>query len=285
MERKPSGVFNPIRAFHDIVLGKKLAPGIVVTFSSGTASIHILNTTIKETLKEVKSFATAFADSIQRYQLVSGLAPSKRGFEVMALALRKLLPKDGEARRELKQLCSEALAFNLLLSEQPKWQREISISIGGVDTRISVSLVPLSPLRRLGLRLLNTDVPVDERLHRFGYKLEMRPEQSSGNAVLNAIASRIRQAVVVGTLISPMVLTAYAMMTASTEALTPQISANPQVQRLVVGVACFSVLAGMGAILHRAHDCLINRKITGRFLPEYHSSPQAKERPPASRLR
>jgi hypothetical protein len=264
VERKTDETRNVLSAVHDIVVGRKIAHGMIVRFGSGTASLHMRNTEVKRILESVRASGAEIAECIEKYQLVQGISPSRNAFRVMALVLQKLSPRDSDSRRELKALCDEALAIDLSAPQQKGWRREIGLQLSGVDTRLTVSLVPLSSMYRLGARAFAVDLPLEDRSHRFGYRLEMRPQQPSKNTVWSAIGGRVRQAMALAGACAPMAATMVAMTYAPLADVIPRVSANPSVQGAVGGIAEFLVVVGVGVASYFSDQYFVNRKIMGR---------------------
>jgi hypothetical protein len=247
---------------NDLIFGEKLAHGIVVTFSSGVPSIHIRDTAIKPILESLRTSGNKISECIERYQLLSGITPSKAGFRVMGLVLRRLTEQDSSARSRLKEVYDEALAIDLSRSSPGGWKREIVIPIHGRNTRLSISVVPLSSLYRLGAQSFAVDIPKSERINQCGYKLEMRPEKTSGSGVLHAIKMKLRQGVAVAGMVAPMVGSVWAMKTMPLSELLPQISSNPAIQQGIVGVCECLAVVGTAIFSYTAHQYLLDRKIT-----------------------
>ncbi len=255
------GILTALQHANDLVFGERLAHGIVVTFGTGVPSIHIRDTALRPILESLKASAHKIPECLERYQLLSGMTPSKAGLRVMALVLKRLATEDATARARLQEVCDEALAINLSQSLSDTWKREITLPINGVVARLSISVVPLSGLYRLGAQSLAPDIPKSERKNRCGYKLEIRPEKPLENPMLYAIAMRLRQGFALGVMVAPMVASVWAMTAMPFSQLLPQISSSPELQRGFVGACGFLVIAATSAFSCCAHQYLLNRKI------------------------
>ena len=258
------GILTALQRANDLVFGERLAHGIVVTFGTGVPSIHIRDTALRPILESLKASAHKIPECLERYQLLSGMTPSKAGLRVMALVLKRLAAEDATARGRLQEVCDEALAINLSQSLSDKWKREITLPINGVVARISISIVPLSGLYRWGAQSLAPDIPKSERKNRCGYKLEIRPEKPLVNPLLHAAMLKLRQGVAVAGMVAPMAASVWAMSTVPLSQLLPQISSSQAMQRGFVGACECLIIAATAVVSYAAHQHLVNRRVLGQ---------------------
>ena len=187
-------------ATSDIALGKKIAHGMVLTFGSGKAEIHIRKTPIKPILESLKYYSREVADSIERYQMITGVTPSKPGLRVFSMVLKKLADEP-EARQAISRITDEALAIELNKPEVRKWKTSLQASIDGLPVTISLSLEKRPILDRILSQVVGSDLAPKDRNNRFGYRVEITPA-TQGNRFLALVANRARQLASISCLIA-----------------------------------------------------------------------------------
>jgi hypothetical protein len=244
----------------DFALGEKIAHGMVVTFGTGTAQIHISNTEIKPILQSLREYGHKLSDCIERYQQLLGMTPSKAGFRVFSLVLKKVIADD-PLNRELKTVCNEALEIDLRSPENPQWKRQVVVPINGVDTKITLSLTPIPLLSKAVLRAMQTDVPLEDRHNRYGYQVKLEPEIANESVALRSFKARMRQALALTALTGPMIMTTFALSTVSSAELLPQLSAHPVIQELLGEATKFLMTASAGVASFAADRVIARRRL------------------------
>jgi hypothetical protein len=176
------------------------------------------------------------------------------------MVLRKVV-SDPAASRELKRICDEALDIDLISPQDREWKREVVVPISGVNTRISLSLVPLSLTTRAIMKTISTDVPERDRGNRFGYRLTLEPETSRGGAMLNRAYGMLRQSISLCSLSAPMMVTCYLMTRFPFGELVPRMSENGTIQGALADGVAFTTLAAVGALTYQAYRGLTRRML------------------------
>jgi hypothetical protein len=254
----------PVVRARDLIFGEKIAHGMCVSFGTGNAQIHIKDTELKPILESIRSHSTAISDCIERYQGLSGITPSKAGFRVFSLVLRKVMAADEVGSAQIKSVCQEALTINLASPADTTWKREWVLPINGVSTKLTISIIPLSTPTRAIVKSITTDVPAEDRDNRYAYRLTMEPEAFRESPALRRLKGICRQCVAVAGLASPMAAAEYAMSTGAVAAVMPQLSGESLIQRGALEVAHFSVLAAIGVVTYLAHQAYNSSRLLRR---------------------
>lgn len=247
----------------DFALGEKIAHGMVVTFGTGAAQIHISNTEIKPILLSLREYGHKLSECIERYQQLLGMTPSKAGFRVFSLVLKKIID-DVPVNRELKTICNEALDIDLRLPQDPQWLRKVIVPINGVDTRVTLSISPVPLFSQAILRTLHTDVPSKDTHNRYGYQVRIEPEIARESLALRDLKARARQAVAVIAQASPILVIAFAVSLVPSSDLLPQVSSSPRVQEGLGEAVKLLAIVGAGLVSF-ATDRFIARR---RLMPD-----------------
>ena len=246
------GVFSALKApsstLGNIFLGEKLADGIVARFSVGGPNIHVLNTDVRATLQSLKDHASKLPTCIEKYRILEGFTPSKEAFKVCELILRKQMGGDREAIAELKKISDEATQIDLKRPQEASWKREMSCSIGGVATRVTISLSPVSRLDRFVTSLISTDLSKESRTNRFGYQVTLRPDAEVSRLSLAPVRRLFRQVAEMSVMIAPMMVTMSAISQSTLVETASKLTQNAVAQGLLVDVMRLSSYAVTGAI-------------------------------------
>lgn len=261
-----TGVFSALKTpatfLGNLLLGEKLADGVVVRFWLGRPSIHVLNTDVKSTLQSLRDHARKLPDCIERYNILQGFTPSKQAFKVCELILRKHMGGDREAVADLKRISDEAAGIDLKRPTDAAWKREMRCSIGGVSTRITISLSRVSMFDRLVTRIINTDLSRESLANRYGYQVALRPETAASTLALAPIRRLFRKAAEISVMVAPMAVVGFSVSQGAIAKVASNITQNQLLRGALVDVMQFSSLALAGAItflvtqrLNRARLC------------------------------
>lgn len=260
------GVFSalkaPASALGNIFLGEKLADGLVASFSVGGPKIHVLNTDVRATLQSLKDHASKLPTCIEKYQILEGFTPSKEAFKVCELILRKQMGGDREAITELKGISDEATQIDLQRPQDSAWKREMTCSIGGVATRIEISLSRISLFDRFVSNLVSADLSKESLASRYGYQVTLRPQAESSRFSLAPVRRLFRQVAEISVMVAPMMVTMSAVSQSALVEMASKLTQNPLAQGLLVDVMRLSSYAAVGAVtflvtqrLQRARLC------------------------------
>lgn len=254
----------PLVRARDLIFGEKIAHGMFISFGTGSAQIHIKDTELRPILESIRTYSASITDCIEKYQGLSGVTPSKAGFRVFSLVLRKLMADDPKSSAQLKSVCHEALTIDLAAPADPRWRRDLPVPVSGVPTKISLSITPLSLFARAIVQAIKTDVPTEDQQNRYAYCLTMEPEKFSESTTLRQLKGLCRQAVTIAGLTSPMVLAEYAMSRGALFANIPILSSNPLIQRWVLELAHLSALAAVATTSYLAYQAYNSARLLRR---------------------
>ncbi len=190
------GALGPaLSRLRDLVLGEKLAHGLVLTFGSTTPQMHMLNTAVDPLLASLEVHRELIAHAVVKYQGISGTTPSKSALRVFSLVLRRLTPVESDARATLSDICKEARALNLISPADKDWKREMTLMLADRPVRLSLSLTPISTFTKLTIQCLNTDVPKEEEKNNYAYHLTLEPDVATESRSLRQLKQTGRQLV------------------------------------------------------------------------------------------
>ncbi len=191
----------------NLVLGDKLAHGMVLTFGMSTPHIHILNTEVKPILQSLREYGAKISESVEKYQGISGITPSKSALRVFSLVLKKIAPDDPDAKAQLKTICDEARDLDLVSPANKDWKREMTLRLDGRNVRVSLSLTPISSFTKLTLTCIKTDVPKEEVKNNYAYHLKLEPEVLRESSSLRQLKQTCRQIVTASAMGAPIMAT------------------------------------------------------------------------------
>jgi len=238
----------PASILGKIVLGQKLAHGVVASFAVGTPTIHVLDTDVRATLQSIRNHATELPNCVERYRLLKGFTPSKEAFKVCELILRKHMGGDREAIGALKKISDEATRIDLKHPADSSWKREMCCSIGGVATRITISLMPVSLFDRLVTRMVRTDLSLEAKANRYGYKVALRPEADESKLSLAPIRRLSRQIAEMSVMIAPMMVVGASLSQTALVELASKVTQNQVAQSLLTDGLRLASYAAVGAV-------------------------------------
>ena len=227
----------------NLVLGDKLAHGMVLTFGMSTPHIHILNTEVKPILQSLREHGAKISESVEKYQGISGITPSKSALRVFSLVLKKITPDDPDARAQLKTICDEARDLDLVSPANKDWKREMTLQLDGRNVRVSLSLTPISSFTKLLQNCVRTDIPKEDLKNNYAYKLTLEPEFLRESSSLRQLKQMGRQLVTTSAMGAPIVAT---LSFVSELGFAAQISA---VTATVAATACLLRYANANMLL------------------------------------
>ncbi len=260
------GVFSTLKAPADVLgnifLGEKLAHGIVARFSVGGPNIHVMDTDVRAMLQSLRDHASKLPTCIESYKILRGFTPSKEALKVCELIIRKQMGGAREEIAELKRIADEATRIDLKRPHDASWKREMSCAIGGVPTRVTISLSSVSLVDRLITHVVSTDLSKESRANRYGYQITLRPEAEVSKFSLAPARRLFRQVAEISVMMAPMMVTMSALSQSALVGMASKLTQNPLAQGLLVDMMTFSTLAAVGAItfivssrLQRARLC------------------------------
>jgi hypothetical protein len=232
----------------NIFLGEKLADGVVASFGGGTPTIHVLDTDAKATLQSIRNHAAELPNCIERYRILKGFTPSKEAFKLCELILRKHMGGDREAIANLKKIGDEATRIDLKRPMDSSWKREMCCSIGGVATRITISLTPVSLFHRLLTPVVGTDLSLEAQANRYGYQVTLRPEADASKLSLAPIRRLFRQVAEMSLKIAPMIAVGASLNQSTLIDLASKLTQNQLSQGYLADSLRFASSAAVGAL-------------------------------------
>ncbi|MEY4700725.1 MAG: hypothetical protein RL326_912 [Pseudomonadota bacterium] len=258
----------PSSTLGNIFLGEKLADGIVARFSVGGPNIHVLNTDVRATLQSLKDHASKLPTCIEKYRILQGFTPSKEAFKVCELILRRQMGGDRGAIAELKRISDEATQIDLKRPQGAAWKREMSCSLGGVATRLTISLSPVSVFDRVVSKLVSTDLSKESVGNRYGYQVTLRPEAEARRVSLAPVRRLFRQVAEVSVMIAPMAVTMSAISQSTLVETASKLTQNSLAQGFLVDVMRLSSYAVIGAITFLVTERLQRARLCRTEKPE-----------------
>ncbi len=243
-----SGLKTPTQILGNIFLGEKLADGVVASFGGGKPTIHVLDTDARATLQSIRNHAAELPNCIERYRVLQGFTPSKEAFKVCELILRKHMGGDREAIATLKKISDEATRIDLRQPADSSWKREMCCSIGGVTTRITISVMPVSLVTRLVTRVLSTDLSPEARANRYGFQVTLRPEAESSKLSLAPMRRLCRQVAEMSLKIAPMLAVGASLSDRALVDVASNLTRNQSLQSLLADGLRFASYAAVGAV-------------------------------------
>lgn len=244
----------PLRLAHNLMFGEKIAHGMLVSFGAGNAQIHIKDTELKPILESIRTYGDSITNCITKYQGISGTTPSKSGFRVFSLVLRKLIPADTVGYSHLKSVCEDALSIDLMSPQDPSWKREVILPINGAPTKITVSIAPQPLSTRAILKTVKTDVPAEYKNNRYAYRLTMEPAQFTEGSFIRKTKALFRQAMTAATLSGPIIMAGYILGQGALSTIIPRITSDPHIQKGLLGVSNLSILGAVGTATYLAYE-------------------------------
>jgi hypothetical protein len=250
--RHESGVFAslkvPTEALGNIFLGEKIAPGVYATFGTGTGQIHVLRTEAPPTIQSLRGSVTKIPEFVERYQALQGFTPSFDAFRLCMLILRLQMGADREGVRKLQKISDEAKAVDLTRPADPKWQREMVCQIGGVPTRLTVSLSRVSRFAQVVTHLVPTDLSHQDRTNRYGIRVSLEKDTERSMFSLAPVRRLIRQVAEVSAMITPMAATFFVAKDSVLADIAAKLSENQFVQGDLIDGMRLGGLAIAGAL-------------------------------------
>lgn len=243
-----SALKSPTITLGNLFFGEQLAYGIVVRFLVGRPNIHVLNMSFLATLQSLKDYSSKLPTCLERYQILEGFTPSKKAFKACALILRKQMDGDRQKIAELKCISDEAEQIDLMHPLSPAWKREMTCSIGGVATRVTISLCPVSRFGRFVTGLISTDLSQESQTNRFGYQVTLQSDAEVSRTSLAPVRRLFRQIAEMSVTVAPMVVTMSAISQSTLAETASKLTQNSLAQGILVDVMRLSSLAITGAI-------------------------------------
>lgn len=240
----------PAGALANIVLGERIAPGVCVTFATGRASMHVTRTNAPHTIESLRESITKIPAFIERYRSLQGFTPSFGAFKLCTLMLRLQMGTDREGIRNLQNICAEAKALDLKRPLDRKWKREMKCEIGGVPTRLTVSLSRVPMFTRVVSRLMRTDLSVEDRANRYGFRVSLKNDTSGSFFSLAPVRKMVRQAAEVSTLMAPVAATLLVAKPSVLAGIANKLSENPLVRGALIDGMGLGALAIAGTLTY-----------------------------------
>lgn len=240
----------PAGALANIVLGERIAPGVCVTFATGRASMHVTRTNAPHTIESLRESITKIPAFIERYRSLQGFTPSFGAFKLCTLMLRLQMGTDREGIRNLQNICAEAKALDLKRPLDRKWKREMKCEIGGVPTRLTVSLSRVPMFTRVVSRLMRTDLSVEDRANRYGFRVSLKNDTSRSFFSLAPVRKMVRQAAEVSTLMAPVAATLLVAKPSVLAGIANKLSENPLVRGALIDGMGLGALAIAGTLTY-----------------------------------
>jgi hypothetical protein len=232
----------PVGVLANIVLGERIAPGVYVTFSTGRARMHVARTDAPHTIESLRESVTKIPAFVERYRSLQGFTPSFSAFKLCALMMRMQMGTDRAGIRRIQDLCAEAKAVDLKRPVDRKWKREMKCEIGGVPTKLTVSLSRVPMFTRVVSRLMRTDLSREDRANRYGFKVSLKNDTKESFFSLTPARKLFRQAAEMSALMTPIAATLLVARPSVLAGLAANLSESPVIRgALVDGM-------GMGAV-------------------------------------
>jgi len=164
------------------------------------------------------------------------------------LILRLQMGADRAGVRELQKISDEARAVDLTRPADPKWQREIVCQIGGVPTRLTVSLSRVSTFAKVVTQLVRTDLSHQDRANRYGIRVSLQKDTEGSMFSLASVRRLMRQVAEVSAMIAPMAATFIVAKDAVLADIATKLSESQSVQGALIHGMRLGGLAIAGAL-------------------------------------
>jgi len=240
----------PAGALANIVLGERIAPGVYVTFTTGSARIHVARTDVPHTVESLRESITKIPAFVDRYRSLQGFTPSFGAFKLCTLMLRIQMGTDRARIRDLQNICAEAKAVDLKHPVDRTWKREMKCEIGGVPTRLTVSLSRVPMFTRVVCRLMRTDLSREDRANRYGFRVSLRNDTRESFFSLAPARKLFRQAAEVSAGMIPMAATLLVAKPSVLAGIASKLSENPLVRGALIDGMGLGALAIAGTLTY-----------------------------------
>jgi hypothetical protein len=207
-----------------------------------------MRTNSPHTIESLRESVTKVPSFIERYRSLYGFTPSFGAFKLCTLILRMQMGADRASIRELQNICAEAKAVDLKRPADRAWKREIRCEIGGIPTRLTVSLGRVPIFTRVCSRVIQTDLSREDQANRYGFRVSLRNDTKSSFFSLAPARKMFRQAAEVSALITPMAVTLLVARPSVLAGMAHKVSDNPLVWGALIDGMTLGSLAIAGTL-------------------------------------
>jgi len=163
-----------VKSNSELLLGRKLLNGVVLTFASGRPEIHVNPVPINEMLQSLATNPDEICKALKQFGSLHGTTPSYKAFRAMSIVLRRSGELTSSDQKSWKDLQTEALAIDLKNpGENRAWKSQINITLQGIPTTVSVTIKPFSQIAQLTGAVLGGDIPHEDRNNRYAFEIKL----------------------------------------------------------------------------------------------------------------
>ncbi len=237
------------------MLGEKITSGLYINHTSKVPRLHLIKVPSKDTLKDTDTTQKRFLQSMEYHQTIEASTPGKNALRVAIILFQSFPDINADSAKKLTRLRKEATSIDLNNPEDKDWKRAFALEVNGKQIEFTIELEKNSLLTRFISYFGGRDIPKDQRLHRYSYKMELSLAQPLKTKQLTALQNRAQQAKAIMYTATPTVISSWLIASSEISKTVSSVFTNPVAKSITevgvdvllpfsIGVAAYMYITG-----------------------------------------
>jgi hypothetical protein len=233
------------------LLSDEIAPGIIVTHTSGKAKIHVLKTGLTNTLSDLKATSSNLINILSKHHEIQGSTPSYKAMRVMFTALLRNPTISLDDKLKIKELRSALEQIDLNNISSSDFDKKIKLNIDNKEVDLQISLKKVNPLIRI-FSVFSSDLEPADKMAKYNYNIKLSLSEPNQSSLQHTISQRLNQFKSIGIMLSPMAGALWLRAAFLPNKLVPSLFENNFIQGIfefgsellplsVVGATCYFI--------------------------------------------